>query len=143
LKLTPINPESLGEAKGYSNGILAPAGARLLFVAGQIGWDKEHRFPQASDPAEKFLLQIDRALKNVLEVVRAAGGSGESLARVTIYVTDKKLYCAKVREIGKVWRENVGRWYPAMTLAEVADLLEDEALVEVEATALVPSGGPA
>src|SRR5262249_2063252 len=108
-----------------------------------VGWDKDHRFPAEGDPAERFVLQIDRALKNVLEVVRAAGGSGESLARVTIYVTDKKLYCAKTREIGKIWRENVGRWDPAMTLAEVSALLEDEALVEVEATALVPSGGPA
>jgi enamine deaminase RidA (YjgF/YER057c/UK114 family) len=124
-----INPPALGEAKGYANGIVATG--RLLFVAGQVGWDKEHRFEQG------FEAQFARALANVLEVVGAAGGTPESIARMTIYVTDKRLYCEKTREIGKIWREKLGRWYPAMTLVEVKGLLEGAALVELEATAVL------
>jgi enamine deaminase RidA (YjgF/YER057c/UK114 family) len=127
-----LNPEALGEPKGYSNGIAVPSGARTLFIAGQVGWDRTHRFE------EGFLAQFERALDNVLEVVRAAGGSPEHVARMTIYVTDKKLYLASVRELGAVWRSRFGKWYPAMTLVQVSSLLEDRALLEIEATAGVP-----
>ena len=124
-----INPPALGEAKGYTNGIVAQG--RLLFVAGQVGWDKDHRFE------EGFEAQFARALANVLEVVSAAGGTAESIVRMTIYVTQKRFYVEKTREIGKIWREKLGRWYPAMTLVEVKGLLEDAALVELEATAVL------
>ena len=136
---TIVNPPSLGEAKGYSNGIvLSPTAVKMLFVAGQVGWDKDHKFPEISDPAEAFVRQFEVALKNVLEVVRAAGGKPSHVARVTVFVTDKKLYNSKLREIGRIWRENMGKWYPAMTLVEVKSLLEDKAMVELEATAGVP-----
>ena len=134
MNLEPINPPALGPAKGYANGVLAPAGARTLCVAGQVGWDAEHRFPEARG-ADGFVAQFDRALANVLEVVTAAGGTATSIARLTMYVTDKQLYVARQKEIGKVWRERLGRWYPAMALVEVKGLLEDLALVELEATA--------
>lgn len=137
-----VNPEALGPAKGYANGVLVPAGARMLFVAGQVGWDREHRFPAHDDPAERFVLQYRAALASVVAVVKAAGGSPEAIVRLTTYVTDKRLYNQKTREVGKVYRELVGRWFPAMTLVEVKDLLEDGALVELEATAaLAPPTG--
>jgi enamine deaminase RidA (YjgF/YER057c/UK114 family) len=124
-----VNPPSLGRPRGYSNGVVAEG--RLLFVAGQIGWDAEGRF------AEGFVAQFDRALGNVVQVIRAAGGEPESLCRLTIYVTDKRAYLAAVKDIGESWRGHLGRHYPAMTLVEVKALLEDRALCELEATAVL------
>jgi enamine deaminase RidA (YjgF/YER057c/UK114 family) len=134
--LEVVNPDVLGKASGYANGIIAPAGARILFVAGQVGWDAEHRFPEGSG-ADAFVAQFARALDNVLEVVKAANGHPHSIARMTVYVSDKKLYAEMTREIGKIWKEKLGRWYPAMTLVEVKSLLEPHALVELEATAIL------
>jgi len=125
-----INPESLGRPRGYSNGVLAPAGARLLFVAGQIGWDEGGRLVGAD-----FVEQFDRALANVLEVVAAAGGGPESVARMVVYVTDKREYASRTREVGERWRARMGRHFPAMALVEVSALLEDGASVEIEAVA--------
>ncbi len=127
-----INPEHLGRPRGYSNGVLAPAGGRVLFVAGQIGWDERQQLV-----GEDFVEQFDRALANVLAVVAAAGGGPESVARLTAYVTDKREYLARTRELGERWRARMGRHFPAMTLVEVAALLEDGAKVELEATAVV------
>jgi enamine deaminase RidA (YjgF/YER057c/UK114 family) len=129
-----VNPASLGRPRGYSNGVVAEG--RLLFVAGQIGWDAEGRF------AEGFLGQFDRALGNVVEVVRAAGGEPDTICRLTIYVTDKGAYLAAVKDIGESWRRHLGRHYPAMTLVEVQALLEDRALCELEATAVLPGSKP-
>lgn len=126
---TVVNPPALGEAKGYANGIVASG--RLLFVAGQVGWDKDHKFDQG------FAAQFDRALANVLEVVLAAGGKPESIARMTMYVVDKQQYRAATKEIGRAWRARLGKWYPAMTLVEVKSLLENDALLELEATAVL------
>ncbi len=131
--LQPINPQELGAPKGYSNGLLAPAGARLLFVAGQIGWDGEQRLVGAG-----FAAQFHQALANVLTVVRAAGGSAEHVARLTLYVTDKQLYLTELKAVGAAYRELMGRHFPTMALLQVADLLEPGALVEIEATAVVP-----
>jgi len=124
-----VNPPSLGEPKGYANGIVASG--RMLFIAGQVGWHKDRSFEQG------FEAQFALALANVLEVVSAAGGKPESIVRMTIYVIDKRLYSEKTREIGKIWRAKLGRWYPAMTLVQVAGLLEDQALLELEATAVL------
>lgn len=132
-KLEAINPESWGEPRGYANGVLAPAGGRLLFVAGQIGWDEQQRIV-----SQDFALQFARALANVVTVVRAAGGQPEHIARLTIYVTDKELYLADLKGIGASYRELMGRHYPAMALLEVKGLLEPGAMVEIEATAVVP-----
>lgn len=128
-----VNPESLGKPRGYSNGVLAPPGGRLLFVAGQIAWDEEQRI--ASDD---FVEQFERALRNVLAVVSEAGGSPEHVARVVVYVTDKHEYAARTREVGERWRSLMGRHFPAMALVEVKGLLEDGAQVEIEATAVLP-----
>jgi enamine deaminase RidA (YjgF/YER057c/UK114 family) len=104
----------------------------VVFVAGQIGWNREGRMVSAD-----FVAQFAQALENVLDVVWTAGGSPESVARMVVYVTDKAEYRRRTREIGEVWRRRMGHHYPAMALVEVKALLEDEAQVEIEATALV------
>ena len=128
-----INPERLGRPRGYANGVLAEAGGRLLFVAGQIGWDENQRLV-----GDDFVEQFARALENVVAVVREAGGAPEQIARVTVYVTDKREYGARAVEIGGRWRALMGRHFPAMSLVEVKSLLEDGAKVEIEATAVLP-----
>jgi enamine deaminase RidA (YjgF/YER057c/UK114 family) len=125
-----INPKSLGRPRGYSNGQLTSPGARLLFVAGQVGWDEGQRLV-----GPDFVEQFDRALRNVLEVVREAGGAPACVARMVVYVTDKREYLARTREIGERWRALMGSHYPAMALVEVKGLLEDGAKVEIEAVA--------
>ncbi|MDT5122106.1 MAG: hypothetical protein QOC96_1588 [Acidobacteriota bacterium] len=132
MSLKFINPESLGTPRGYSNGVLAPLNARLLFIAGQIGGDEQQRIVSAD-----FVEQFDRALANVIAVVEEAGGTPAQIARLVIYVTDKKEYRARTREIGQRWRERMGRHYPAMALVEVKSLLEDEAKVEIEGIAVI------
>ncbi|MGE0492512.1 MAG: RidA family protein [Vulcanimicrobiota bacterium] len=132
MKLEPINPESLGAPKGYSNGILCPAGGRLLFVAGQIAWDQQQKFVAAT-----FGAQFRRALANVVAVVAEAGGQADQIASMRIYVTDKRLYLAELKEVGAAYREFMGKHFPAMALVEVRGLLEDQALVEIEATAVI------
>jgi enamine deaminase RidA (YjgF/YER057c/UK114 family) len=110
-----------------------PAG-QVLFVAGQIGWTAEAKLV-----AEGMAEQFAQALRNVVDVVRAAGGRPEHVGRLTIYVTDKRAYLDATKAIGAAYREHFGRHYPAMALVQVADLLEDGALVEIEATAVIPS----
>jgi len=127
-----INPESLGRPRGYANGVLAEGGGRLLFVAGQIAWDGQQQIV-----SDDFAEQFGRALANVLAVVTEAGGTAESVARLTIYVTDKREYAARTREIGERWRALMGNHYPAMALVEVRGLLEDEAKIEIEAVAVI------
>jgi enamine deaminase RidA (YjgF/YER057c/UK114 family) len=127
----PIDPDTLAAPRGYSNGMLFPAGGRVLFVAGQIGWDKDGQF------VDGLTAQFELALKNILEVVRAAGGGPESIGRLTIYVIDRNDYAAKVKEIGRAYRAVLGKHFPAMALVQVAGLLEPRALVEIEATAVV------
>lgn len=128
--LTPVRPAGLAPARGYSHGMVGAG--RVLFVAGQIGWNE-----RAELVSDRFADQFDQALANVLAVVREAGGSVESVGRLTIYVTDKQEYLAARREIGESYRARMGRRYPAMTLVEVKSLLEDGARVEIEATALL------
>jgi enamine deaminase RidA (YjgF/YER057c/UK114 family) len=127
-----INPESLGRPRGYSNGLLTTPGARLLFIAGQTGWDENQRLV-----GDDFVEQFDRALRNVLEVVREAGGEPEQVARLVVYVTDRREYAARTVEIGERWRALMGRHYPAMALVEVKGLLEDGAKVEIEGIAVL------
>lgn len=127
---TKINPQALGAPRGFSHGVLAPAGARLLFVAGQVGWDGE----QVLAPGG-FTAQFARALDNIRTVVEAAGGRVEEICRFTIYVTDRALYERELSAVGEAYRRVMGRHFPAMALVEVAALLEPGALVEIEATA--------
>ncbi|MBC7931184.1 MAG: RidA family protein [Rubrivivax sp.] len=127
-----INPQSLGHPHGYANGLLAEPGARLLFIAGQIAWDENQKIV-----SDDFVEQFDRALRNVLAVVSEAGGAPDSLARLVVYVTDKREYAARTREIGERWRALMGRHYPTMALVEVKGLLEDGAKVEIEGIAVL------
>jgi enamine deaminase RidA (YjgF/YER057c/UK114 family) len=126
-----VNPPNWPRPSGYANGVVAQG--RYLAIAGQIGWNE--RCELVSDD---FLEQARQALRNVLEVLRAAGGEPQHLVRLTWYVTDKKVYRATSRELGRSYREIIGEHYPAMTLVQVAGLLEDGASVEIEATAVLP-----
>lgn len=130
MKLTVVNPDSLFPPRGYSNGIRGSG--EIVFVAGQVGWSRA-----GGVVSDDFVLQFAQALENVLDVVFAAGGRADSIARMTVYVTDKLEYLRRAKEVGAAWRQRMGRHYPAMTLVEVKSLLEDRAQVEIEATALV------
>jgi enamine deaminase RidA (YjgF/YER057c/UK114 family) len=132
MSVQPIEPEGWPRAKGYADGMLAPAGSRILFVAGQIGWDGNRKLASGD-----FAAQFAQALRNVVAVVRAAGGAPSDIGRVTLYVTDKRQYVAAREAIGVAWREIVGRHFPAMAMVEVSGLLEPGALVEIEATAAI------
>jgi enamine deaminase RidA (YjgF/YER057c/UK114 family) len=127
-----INPEALGQPIGYNNGLLFDGGS-LLFIAGQVGWDKERRFV-----SDDFADQFAQALENVLAVVREAGGSPENIARLLIFVTDKDEYASRLRDVGSAYRQLMGKHFPAMTLVEVKGLLERLAKVEIEALAVIP-----
>jgi enamine deaminase RidA (YjgF/YER057c/UK114 family) len=131
MSFTFINPESLGAPSGYSNGVLTDAG-RLLFIAGQIGWNEQQQIVVAD-----IVDQFDRALANVISVVTEAGGQPEQIARLVIYVTDKKEYKIRMKEIGERYRLRMGKHFPAMVLVEVKGLLEDAAKVEIEGTAVL------
>ncbi|MEQ8768368.1 MAG: RidA family protein [Planctomycetota bacterium] len=129
---TIVNPQSLARPKGYNHGLLAPEGGRLLFVAGQIGWNETETLVDGG-----FVPQFEQALKNVLAVVLEAGGDATNIGRLTIYVTEKLQYLANLALVGQSYREVLGKHFPAMALVEVKDLLEPNALVEIEATAVL------
>lgn len=126
-----INPETLGAPRGFSHGLLARAGGRVLFVAGQIARDRAGRIPG------EFVAQFDRALGHVLEVVQQAGGTANDLGRLTFYVTDIGEYRASLKQLGEVYRRHMGTHYPAMALVEVSALVDPEAMIEIEATGVV------
>lgn len=127
-----LNPDTLAAPRGYQNGVKT-TGGQLVFVAGQIGWNKE-----AQLVSEHFAAQFEQALYNFLEVVKAAGGGPEHITQMTVFVTDKKAYLAQLKEVGQAWKKLAGRSYPAMALVEVKALLEDKALVEIQGMAVVP-----
>jgi enamine deaminase RidA (YjgF/YER057c/UK114 family) len=119
--------------RGYANGILSPAGSRMLHISGQIGWDTDAHLV-SGDFATQFLQSLD----NVISVVRAAGGGTEHLVKLLAFVTDLDQYRAAAHAIGEGWRARMGRYYPAMSLVKVAGLLEPGALVEIEGVAMLP-----
>ncbi|MCE8516701.1 RidA family protein [Ruegeria pomeroyi] len=125
-----IQPEGWAPAKGYANGMLTRDGH--LYVGGQIGWNAQQQFE-----SHDFIGQMEQALRNILDVVEAAGGRAEHITRLTWYVTDKKEYMARQAEIGASYRKVMGRHFPAMAMVVVAGLVEDDALVEIEATAVI------
>ncbi|HLF84365.1 MAG TPA: RidA family protein [Blastocatellia bacterium] len=133
MKMTVINPEALGQPRGYSNGMLFEGGS-VLFIAGQVGWDRDSRIV-----SDDFAEQFAQALENVLAVVRQAGGGPESVGRLLIFVTDKNEYSSRLRDIGTAYRQLMGKHFPAMTLVEVSSLLEHLAKVEIEALAVIPA----
>lgn len=137
MKLEVINPEALGAPAGWNNGIVAPPGSRILFVAGQAGYEPGAGGAGSGGGPPDFASQFTRALDRVLAVIRAAGGEPADLARLTVYVTDLPAYRASRRALGEIWRARLGKHYPAMALLEVKGLVDAGAVVEMEATAVI------
>jgi enamine deaminase RidA (YjgF/YER057c/UK114 family) len=128
-------PEGWSPPIGYANGIAVDSG-RLVFIAGQVGWNAEQRFE-----TEELAPQFEQALLNVLAVLRAAGGEARHICRMTAYCCDKPAYLAARRQLGAVWRRHMGNHYPAMSMLFVADLLDSPGKIELEATAVLPALG--
>ena len=127
-----LQPPEWPRPRGYANGVAVPAGGTLVFVAGQIGWAADGSFPSSD-----LVGQVRTALENVVAVLAEAGGRPEHIVRMTWYVTDRADYLASAAEIGEVYRSVMGRVYPAMSAVEVSALMEAEAKVEIEVTAVV------
>ena len=128
-----LQPPGWRRPGGYSNGVAAEG--RMVFVAGLIGWDENSEF-QSDD----FIAQPAQALKNTVAVLAEAGAGPEHVTRMTWYITDKQEYLSRGREVGEVYRDVMGRHYPAMAMVQVAGLMDDRAKVEIETTAVVPQG---
>ena len=126
-----LQPPGWARAKGFSNGIAASG--RLVFIAGQVGWTGEGKW-QARD----FAGQFRQALANIIAVLQEAKGRPEHIVRLTWYVLDKREYLAALKEVGAAYRELMGRHYPTMAVVQVSGLVEDEARLEIEATAVIP-----
>jgi enamine deaminase RidA (YjgF/YER057c/UK114 family) len=125
-----VQPKNWAVPRGYANGVVAQG--RLVFIAGQVGWNAQGKFE-----SDDFVAQVEQALNNVVDVLAAAGGEPRHLVRLNWYVTDKTEYAARQREIGEVYRRTIGRHFPAMTLLVVAGLLEPRAKIEIEGTAVI------
>jgi enamine deaminase RidA (YjgF/YER057c/UK114 family) len=130
MTLTALQPEGWPSPRGYSNGMMGTG--RIVLVGGMVGWDAEGRFPAG------LVAQTRQALANILAVLKAAGGGPEHIGRLTWYVVDMAEYRASLKELGPVYREVMGRHFPAMALVQVAALVEPDARVEIEATAILP-----
>jgi enamine deaminase RidA (YjgF/YER057c/UK114 family) len=126
-----LHPQHWARASGFSNGILAEG--RLLCIAGQVGWNAQQRFE-----SDDFVVQVEQALKNIVEVLAEAEGRPQHLVRLTWYVLDKNEYLARLAEVGQAYRRVIGRHFPAMTLVQVVGLVAERAKVEIEATAVLP-----
>jgi enamine deaminase RidA (YjgF/YER057c/UK114 family) len=119
---------------GYANGIEVDAG-RIVFIAGQVGWNAQQKFE-----SEDIVPQFEQALKNVLAVLAQAGGEARHICRMTAFCCDKPAYLAARRQLGAIWREQIGNHYPAMSMIFVSDLLDNPGKIELEATAVLPGG---
>ncbi|MDN5251374.1 RidA family protein [Betaproteobacteria bacterium LSUCC0117] len=127
---TVVHPHGWLPAKGYANGIFTIDGH--LYIGGQIGWNAQQQFE-----SDDFILQMRQTLQNIVAVLNAAGASVEDIVRLTWYVIDKREYLARQAEVGKAYRDIMGRHFPAMTMVVVSGLVEDRALLEIEATAVI------
>ena len=127
-----LQPPGWAPAKGYANGVAARG--TQVYVGGQIGWNGQQRFE-----SDDFVAQARQALANVVAVLAEAGARPEHIVRMTWYVVDKREYVASYRALGAVYRDVIGRHFPAMTAVEVKALIEDRARVEIEATAVIPA----
>lgn len=125
-------PDGWAPPIGYTNGIAVDSG-RIVFVAGQVGWDAQQCFR-----SDALAAQFEQALKNVLAVLAAAGGEARHICRMTAYCCDKPAYVGARRELGAIWRKHMGNHYPAMSMIFVADLLDSPGKIELEATAVLP-----
>jgi enamine deaminase RidA (YjgF/YER057c/UK114 family) len=126
-----LHPRHWKRAKGYANGIAAEG--RIVFVAGQVGWNADQKFE-----SQDFVAQTRQALQNIVAVVHEAGGMPEHITRLTWFITDKKEYLSRLAEIGEAYRSVMGTHFPAMTMVQVVALVEDAAKVEIEAMAVLP-----
>ena len=126
-----LNPANWAKPSGFSNGVVAEG--RMLFVAGQVGWDGQGVFH-----TDDFVGQTEQALRNIVDVLEAGGAGPEHIARMTWYVTDKRDYVDNLEGLGDAYRRVIGRYFPAMTLVQVVALVEDRAKVEIEVTAVLP-----
>jgi enamine deaminase RidA (YjgF/YER057c/UK114 family) len=126
-----LQPPAWARPKGFANGIAATG--RLVFIAGQVGWTGQGEWKERS-----FAGQFRQALQNIIAVLKEANGKPEHLVRLTWYVLDKKEYLASLKEVGAAYRELMGRHYPTMAVVQVSGLVEDEARLEIEATAVIP-----
>ena len=129
---TFLHPRGRKPAKGFSNGVVAQG--RMIFLAGQVGWNAEQRFE-----SRDFVAQARQALANIVTLVGETGGRAEHITRLTWFVLDKREYLSHLRELGEAYRSVMGKHFPAMTLIQVGALVEDEARLEIEATAVVPT----
>ena len=128
---TFLHPRGWRPAKGFSNGVVAKG--RTVFLAGQVGWNAEQRFESGD-----FVTQARQALANIVILVQEAGGKASHITRLTWFVLDKQEYLSRLRELGEAYRSVIGKHFPAMTLVQVGALVENEAKLEIEATAVVP-----
>ena len=126
-----LQPPGWPRPRGYANGVVAEG--RLVFIAGQIGWNES-----GTVVSDDLVRQFERTLENTLAVLREAGAGPQHVVRMTWYLTDKRDYLARAREIGEIYRTLMGSHYPAMAVVEVKALIEDRAKVEIETTAVVP-----
>jgi enamine deaminase RidA (YjgF/YER057c/UK114 family) len=126
-----LHPRSWKRPKGFANGVVAEG--RMVFLAGQIGWNAEQKFESLD-----FVDQTRKALANIVALVEEAGGRAEHLTRLTWFITDKQEYLSRLSDLGKAYQAVMGRHFPAMTMVQVVALIEDEAKVEIEATAVLP-----
>lgn len=128
--LTFLNPKGWPQPKGYANGVKARG--EMIFVGGMVGWDEQQKFPKG------FVAQAEQLLKNIVAVLKEGGAGPEHVVRMTWYVTDIEAYRNALPDLGKVYREVMGRNFPAMALVQVMGLVEREALLEIETTAVLP-----
>ena len=128
--LEPLNPKNWKPAKGYSNAVAATG--RTVFVGGQIGWNGDQVFE-----TDDFVAQTRQALANIRDILVEAGAGTDRIVRLTWFITDKREYLARLAEVGEAYRSVMGRHFPAMTMVQVAALIEDRAKVEIEATAVL------
>jgi enamine deaminase RidA (YjgF/YER057c/UK114 family) len=127
-----LHPRHWKRAKGYANGVVAEG--RTVFVAGQIGWNAAQQFE-----SRDFVSQVRQALENVMAIIEEAGGAPAHVTRLTWFITDKKEYLSRLAEVGEAYRSVMGKHYPAMTVVQVTGLMEDQAKVEIEASAVLPA----
>ena len=128
-----LMPKGWAPPIGYANGIAAKPG-RIVFVAGQVGWDEQQKFQ-----SEDIVPQFEQALKNIVAVLAEAGARPEHICRMTAYCCDKPAYLAARKQLGKLWLQYIGRHFPAMSMIFVSDLLDNPGKIELEATAVVPA----
>jgi len=132
MSLQVLLPSGWAPPIGYSNGIVVRTG-RVVFIAGQVGWDEQQKFH-----SEDIVPQFEQALKNILAILAEAGGSPHHICRLTAFCIDKPGYLAGRPQLGRIWRQLIGKHYPAMSMIFVADLLDHPAKIELEATAVIP-----